>query len=240
MGGRHARWLAAIAVCGTLISGEARAAGGAFAVDDAGVDEPGACKVESWLSFASNQDFIGATTPACVIRLFRPTEVGLQVAHARAGGEWATGVTPKAKMSVLPAEVGQLGLAVAGGGTFDARTGQGTGAFVNVPLTYTVSDTFKININGGWSYDSINVLHYVTYGAGIEWIPLKPFTVIAEVFGIAGRQGDPRSITEPRFQAGLRVTPIDTIDFDLIYGRNITGENANWITVGMNVRFPVK
>jgi len=59
-----------------------------------------------------------------------------------------------------------------------------------------------------------------------------------EVFGIAGPQGDPRSQTQPRFQAGLRVTPIETIDFDVIYGRNITGENANWITIGMNVRFP--
>ena len=34
------------------------------------------------------------------------------------------------------------------------------------------------------------------------------------------------------------MTPIDTIDFDVIYGRNIGGENANWITLGMNVRFP--
>ena len=28
------------------------------------------------------------------------------------------------------------------------------------------------------------------------------------------------------------------MDFDVIYGRNILGENANWITVGWNVRFP--
>jgi hypothetical protein len=27
------------------------------------------------------------------------------------------------------------------------------------------------------------------------------------------------------------------LDFDVIYGRNITGENAHWITVGLNVRF---
>ena len=26
---------------------------------------------------------------------------------------------------------------------------------------------------------------------------------------------------------------------DLIYGRNITGENANWITLGTTIRFPV-
>jgi hypothetical protein len=25
---------------------------------------------------------------------------------------------------------------------------------------------------------------------------------------------------------------------DLIYGRNITGENANWITLATSIRFP--
>ena len=59
------------------------------------------------------------------------------------------------------------------------------------------------------------------------------------MFGLVGQQTDLRSITDPRFQAGIRVTPIDTVDFDLIYGRNITGENANWVTIGMNLRFPV-
>ena len=38
-------------------------------------------------------------------------------------------------------------------------------------------------------------------------------------------------------QAGLRYTPMENIDIDLIYGRNITGEDANWVTLGLNVRF---
>ena len=42
-----------------MFAGEARAAGGAFVVDDAAVDEPGACKVESSASFAGNRDFLG-------------------------------------------------------------------------------------------------------------------------------------------------------------------------------------
>ena len=36
-----------------MFAGEARAAGGAYLVDDAAVDEPGACKIESSASFAS-------------------------------------------------------------------------------------------------------------------------------------------------------------------------------------------
>ena len=71
-------------------------------------------------------------------------------------------------------------------------------------------------------------------------MPVKdgPITLIAEVFGLVGERTDPRSIIDPRFQAGIRFTPIETVDLDLIYGRNIAGENANWITVGLNVRFP--
>ena len=122
---------------------------------------------------------------------------------------------------------------------FNLLTGEYTGSFVNVPVTYTFSETFKVNVNSGWIYERGNNQHLLTYGAGISSIPAKPFTIIAEVFGVAGAPAEIKSAREPRFQAGLRVTPIDTIDFDVIYGRNIGGENANWITLGMNVRFPV-
>ena len=233
--------LGILAAAGLMaFAAEARAAGGAFAVDDAAVDDAGNCKVESWLSFASNRDFAAVTTPACVVPFFiKPVEIGVQAARTRADGEWGTSLTPKAKMNILPPDVGKFGIAISGGATFDVLTGEHTGSFVNVPFTYTFSESFKVNVNGGWSYDHVNRLHYATYGAGVEWVPFKPVTLIAEVFGLVGQQTDPRSITDPRFQAGIRVTPIDTVDFDLIYGRNITGENANWVTIGMNVRFPV-
>jgi len=41
-------------------------------------------------------------------------------------------------------------------------------------------------------------------------------------------------------QAGLRVTPTEKLDLDLIYGHNITGENAHWFTAGLNLRFDAK
>ena len=56
----------------------------------------------------------------------------------------------------------------------------------------------------------------------------KPFTLIGEVFG----QGSQNTGA----QLGLRYTPVEKIDFDLIYGRNLTGEHANWITLGVNLR----
>jgi len=219
---------------------EARAAGGAFAVDDAAIDDVGACKVESWISLASNTDLAAVSTPACVVPLFLPTEIGVQAARVRTDGEWGTNLTPKAKMTLVKPEAGKFGLAISGGTTFDLLTGENTGSFVNIPVTYMVTETFKLNVNAGWTYDRTNALHYASYGAGFEWIPIKdgPVTLIAEVFGLIGERTDPRSIIDPRFQAGIRITPIETVDLDLIYGRNITGENANWVTVGLNVRFP--
>ena len=110
--------------------------------------------------------------------------------------------------------------------------------FVNVPVTYTFSESFKVNLNAGWIYERPNDQHFVSYGAGFEWIPLKHLTLIGEVFGVVTQNPEARTVVDPRFQLGLRITPIDTMDFDVIYGRNIGGENANWITVGLNVRFP--
>ena len=232
---------AAIAVlaAAALLSGQAYAAGGAFVVDDAAVDDPFACKIESSASFASNQAFVGVVTPACVLPLFRPTEFGVNMARIRTqDGEWGTAVLPKAKMNILPAEVGKFGVAIATGSAFNALTGDYTGSFVNVPVTYTFSDTFKINLNAGWIYERPNDQHFISYGAGFEWIPFKPVTLIAEVFGVVTDHPEARTVTDPRFQAGIRITPIETLDLDLIYGRNIAGENANWVTIGLNVRFP--
>lgn len=228
----------AIVLVAMAVGNRAQAAGGAFVVDDAAIDDPGACKVESSASFAGNRDFVGMSTPACVVQFFKPVELGLIVLRTRQDGEWGTSVVPKAKMNILPVETGKFGLAISGGSSFDVLTGEYTGSFVNIPVTYQFSDAFKVNVNGGWIYERGNNLHLATYGAGLEWIPVKPFTILAEVFGVAGAPGPTKSSREPRFQAGLRVTPIDTVDFDVIYGRNIGGENANWITLGMNVRFP--
>lgn len=221
-----------------LAPSAARAAGGAFVVDDAAVDEPGNCKIESSLSFSGNRDFIGLSTPACVVPFIKPVELGVIYARTRSDDGWGTSLVPKAKMNILPPDTGKFGVAISGGSSFDLYTGQYTGSFVNIPVTYTFSDSFKVNVNGGWIYERQKEQHLLTWGAGVEWIPVKPFTILAEVFGVAGAPGETTGAREPRFQVGLRTTPIDTIDFDVIYGRNLGGENANWITIGMNVRFP--
>ncbi len=235
--------------CSLLVAGLAlasphrvEAAGGAFAVDDAEIGAPGSCKVESWVSFASNNDFLGVVSPACVVNIGRPVELGASYVRRNDSGEWGSSGILKGKTNLLPVETNKIGVGLVGAIGFDLDTGQNTDILINVPVTLQITEQFKFNMNGGWLWDRVSDLHYLAWGAGFEWNFVKPVTLIAEVFGFAGRlpiEDDvrgPRSITQPRFQAGLRFTPHEKIDIDVIYGRNILGEDANWVTVGLNVR----
>ena len=80
------------------IPGRTWAAGSAYQVDTSEVSEAGSCKVESWLSAASNHDFIAVTNPSCAFDLFKPTELSVQALRQRSDGDWSTTFTPKAKV----------------------------------------------------------------------------------------------------------------------------------------------
>jgi hypothetical protein len=222
------------------VAGTARGGQRRFAVDDAVIDQPGVCKIESWFSAAANGDHIGTVSPSCTVSLGRPVEFNPQFQHARSSGHWSTQIAFLVKTGIFPVETGKLGLAVKGGPLFDLRTGSNTGGVAALLATYPLSEQFRLNVNGGWQYEGETDWHRLTWGLGFDWkfTGTFPLTLIGEVFGQAGRR-DPAqpSVTDPRTQIGLRYTPIDTVDVDVIYGRNITGENANWITVGLNVRF---
>ncbi len=228
-----------------LAPASALAAGGAFVVDDADIDKPGACKVESWASTASNHDFSAVTSPACVVKLGIPVELGGLLQRSRSGGVWGTTGGLKAKANLIPIENRPFGLAISGFSSWDLVSGANTGGFINVPVTIPVNRKFKINVNGGWLYDNVAKIGYATWGAGFEWGLVDKFTLIGEVFGQAGalpavNPGDPpplNSIREPRTQLGMRFTPQENIDIDVIWGHNVTGENAQWGTLGVNLRF---
>jgi hypothetical protein len=222
-----------------LLPASANAAGGAFVVDDAEIGNPGDCQVQSWTSFASNHDFAAVTNPACVVKLGIPVELDGQFQRTRSDGAWGTSGTFFAKTNLIPIKDHPFGLGISGGGSWDLITGTNTGGYVNVPVTLQVRDNLRINLNGGWLYDNVAKASYATWGAGFEWNFVKPLTLIGEVYGQAGGLPDmtSNSIVEPRTQIGLRFTPQDKIDIDVIWGHNITGENAHWLTLGVNLRF---
>src|SRR3954470_2021264 len=95
--------IAATAVTAALLlPHSARAANGAYAVDAADISETGSCKVESWISSASNADFSAVANPSCVVDVFRPVELSLLTNRSRSDGEWSTTLNPKAKTNLVP------------------------------------------------------------------------------------------------------------------------------------------
>jgi hypothetical protein len=229
---------ATVLVAALLLSDGAGAANGAFAVDAADISEVGSCKVESWMSAATNADFSAIANPSCVVDIFKPVELSLLTNRARTDGDWTTTITPKAKTNLVPTGIGKFGFSFYTGGSFDALTGEGLTAFAVVPATYRLSETMRINLSGGWLWDRTVDRHYLTYGLGLDWKFTDVLQLTVEAFGQAGASDIP-SVVQPRFQAGLRYRPNEIFSVDLIYGRNISGENANWITLGTTVRFPV-
>jgi hypothetical protein len=230
----------AVGILAQVLSTPVVAAGGAFVVDDSEIAKPGDCKVESWASFASSTDFLGVTSPACVANLGWPVELGFSLARFRSDDDWGSELVLKGKTNILPAGIGKVGLGFSGAVAFDLLTGEHSASSVNVPATFEIVEQFKINVNAGWLYTRPEDLNWVTYGAGFEWNFIKPLTLIGEVFGLAGQSVEPSSRTDLRGQLGLRYMPYESVDIDVIYGRNILGENANWITVGLNLRFDTK
>src|ERR1700712_5832655 len=91
------------------LSDDAWAANGAYAVDAADISETGSCKVESWLSTATNTDFSAVANPSCVVNVFRPVEVSLQTVRSRSDGDWSTAIAPKAKWNIVPTGIAKLG-----------------------------------------------------------------------------------------------------------------------------------
>src|SRR5215203_2113141 len=132
-----------VAVAALLASNGARAANGAYAVDAADVGEAGSCKVESWLQAATNTDFTAVANPSCVVDLFKPVELSMQAVRSRSDGDWSTSLAPKAKLNIAPTGIGRLGVAVSGGGAFDAMTGENLAAFATIPATYRLSDSMR-------------------------------------------------------------------------------------------------
>ena len=229
---------AVAAILASVPAGEGRAANGAYAVDAADISEAGSCKIESWLSVASNTDFSAVANPSCVVDPFKPVELSVNMNRGRSDGEWSNTFAPKAKMNFVPTGIGRLGVSFYAAGSFDALTGENRTAFAVVPATYRLSETMRINLNGGWLWDRSVDRHYLLYGASFDWKFTDTLQWTIEAFGQAGRSDTP-SVVQPRFQTGVRYRPDEIFSVDLIYGRNITGENANWITLGTTIRFPV-
>ena len=209
------------------------AAGGAYAVDDAVIGAVGDCQVETWVSSADNGNRILVSQPACVANFGIPVEITVSPQAVRTDGDWAAIGGLQAKSVLIPIEHHQVGVALSVGTLVDFSSGQGVQTYVNVPVSVHLGAQLRINLNGGWSLDELTDVHHATWGGGFEWDFATALSLIGEVYGQVGNDGD----HDPRAQVGVRYSPSDTIDCDVIYGDNVTGERAQWLIAGLALRF---
>jgi hypothetical protein len=205
--------------------------GGPYYVDDAEIGKVGSCEVESWNSSARNGDRISVFSPACVFQLGVPVELGTNLVNARSDGEGISTVSLTAKTVPLPIGPSGFGVAVSGAVVYDPINNVSNGLILNVPVTFDFSKDLRLNINVGAQYNSDPGALYATAGAGVSWNFVKQWSIISEVFALLGP-----GATNPRFQSGIRYSPTKDVDWDVIYGRNLTGEGANWITLALTFR----
>src|ERR1700682_5705179 len=145
--------VATAAISAWLAAEEARAANGAYAVDAADISETGSCKVESWISAATNTDFSAVANPSCVVNIFRPVELSLLTNRFRSDGDWSTNIVPKAKINLVPTGIGKFGFSFYAARAFVILTGANLAAFAGARASYRLSETMRINVNGGWLWD---------------------------------------------------------------------------------------
>ena len=220
--------------CLSLISG-AHAAGGAYVVDDAGINEPGECTLDLW---NQNLRHAGAShdrvlSPACTFRDLPALQLGAtwQHAHDQENGVYNL-LAPQFKAQLLSrADLG-LDLAMAANATFAVDRGQiFDSAELNLPLTYSLTKALRLNLNAGWIHanDQAQPNERWTWGSGVEYDLAKPLTLIAERYGQRGAQ--------QAWQAGPRWHLGERLDLDLLVGRELTDARQQWLTTGATLRF---
>ena len=228
-----AAMLAAVAIA---LPCRVEAAGGAYAVDDADIGKPGSCQIENWLSTSTgSHDFVGMISPACVVTIGLPVEFTAIYQRSSTSGDWTTVRGGAAK--IVPINNDRFAFSLVGQITADSLT-KTTSYLVNMPLTFKFGKDFRTHTNIGWLYDGRVGIDYIAGGVGFEWDFVPKFSLQGEVYIQDGKQLPilPRTILEPRTQLGLRYMPVGTVDIDFIYGQNLTGRNAHWLTLGLTIR----
>jgi hypothetical protein len=162
--------------------------GGAYYVEDAEIGKVGSCEIESWSSFAASGDRITVFSPACVVKLGAPVELGTNLLNLRSDGQEDYLATLTAKTVPIPIGRNGFGLAISGAVVYDPRNQTGNGFIVNVPVTFEFSKELRVNVNFGTQYYTGGDPHglYATSGIGVSWTFIKHWSFISEVFALMG------------------------------------------------------
>jgi hypothetical protein len=223
--------LGVIALLSTISN--ARAAGGSYTVDDAGINAPGECNIDAWYQNGRHSSSSNSVVSQdCTLKGLPTVQLGAAVQYSREDGTGQTQLSPQFKAQLFSWEDLGLELALAGSAHVAVNRAHAfDGGDLNLPLTYQPLETLRLNFNAGWThaYDDGEQNHRWTWGTGVEYDLARSLTLIAERYGQRGG--------EQAWQAGPRLHVGQRIDVDLVLGRSLIGERDQWLTTGATLRF---
>ena len=225
----HRLFPSAIALAlASFVSMPAFAAGGEHVVDDASVETPGTCHLESWVTIHDSNSGLLNLSPACTRLEWPRLEIGGAYQHSWNGNAINT-LGPALKLNLRPEETG-LGIGLITSGAVNLASGKVESANLIVPVTIPINDLVRVNLNGGWTYARASVRQRAAfYGAQVEVQVARDFSLMGEVFG---RDHGPAG-----GQAGLRWTPRNgPIDVDFVIGRRVDGTSPRSVSLGLTLR----
>lgn len=220
-----------LVACLILLPARLMAGGGAHAVDDAGVETPGDCHLESWTSDLGRGQSLLNFGPACTPATVPTLELGATIQRLGQSGKGQWLVGPALKWAVrsgggAPGE--RVGIALAGSVLVDARSGQLDSASLLVPFTLTPINRVSVNVNMGMGIVRGERAHLL-YGAQILYSATDRITLMAETYG---RHDRPIGV-----QGGVRWTfDRGRMDIDLLAARPPGRGQPAAFTLGFTVR----
>ncbi|MCP1470688.1 hypothetical protein J3E64_002381 [Sphingobium sp. OAS761] len=206
----------------------ALAAGGADVVDDAAVETPGTCHLESWVTLNDEKGGIINSAPACTRKAWPNLELGGFVAHGwtHDSDDTVIGLSPKLVLRSEDRGVG-IGIATSLGYGIDRRRFET--ASIIVPVTISACRIVRFNLNAGWQWTRADHRHDLFVGAQAEVAATRNLNLMVEAFT--------RDHDKAGGQARLRWTVAGgAVDLDLIGGRYVDGATPSAITFGVTIR----
>jgi hypothetical protein len=216
-----------------LLPLQAAFAAGPYVVDDADIVEPNKIQIESWYNHSSTNENTGTIDAA--YQLLPHAEFTLLNAYDVQSGGNSDLISPQVKYKWRDGDDGkEVASSAVFGFNYSATHNGFSNMFAYIPSTLTLNDIVDINADLGWQYDNDTSRHSLTWGIGTELHASESFSFVGEVFN---QQMFGQHETRPGLQCGPRYNMLENLQLDLVYGHDITGVTANWITAGFTAVF---
>jgi len=154
---RIAAFAGALTVCSLPMP--AWASGGAHVIDDADVETPGLCHLESLATRFGASGGLVNLAPACTARALPNVELGGAVIRTwSADTPTTTTIGPSVKLR-LGAVPGGPGVALALAAAINVQTGVVDSGSAVIPLTFDLDERTRLNLNMGYLYAATGDRH---------------------------------------------------------------------------------